>query len=107
LQPDARNQEPVVGSPSLPLEVVLHVKRQPQLLGNLEVVETLHLLLVITRTEARLRVPDTPEVERTEHNSILHLKAEAPEVILVDIRVGPAVASEQTELIRQLLVEAQ
>src|SRR5438445_13543949 len=83
------------------------MERQPQLLGNLEIVITFGHSFAVARCQIGLGVPDAPEIQRIEREAILKLESSAVETVATNHGLRAAVAAEQAKDGRELLIEAE
>src|SRR5262245_14957888 len=107
LKPHTREQIPELAVAAGSRDDVLEREGEPQPLGQLEIVIALRQPLLVAGVEIGFGVADAPGVERVERQPGTERETAAPEVILVVGDVLLAVACEQDDARRELLVDAE
>src|SRR5215218_4858001 len=82
------------------------MKREPQALGQTEVVIPFRQLLCGSTLDVGLRVSDTPRVERIEHPPILKSETDTVEAVASAFRLGGTKPAEEDHRRDELLVGA-
>src|SRR5262245_46570895 len=106
LETDTRKEISELALVARIVDDVLQRQRQPQPLGELEVVVPFHELLIVARGEVRLCIADAPGVPWVEREPGAEREPPAPVMVAIAGDLSCAVPSERHHMRCQLLVDA-